>query len=532
MRRGSFLLLTAVLMVAVSSGVWLLGVKASGTTPLPVTGNLSQILGTPAPYAGLTLQLANCPSPITIAGYNVIVQTTMQVQANASGLINTSVWGNDIIDCNGTTGNSQYMATFSVNGVPQGESTCYQVLSTQGQWNLNTQQPINCSQTPPDPQDASYRNITSSSFFQGANGAMSGTWQASSFTDTGLAADVGECVLIQSGGLYGAIPCGSGSGITQLTGDGTAGPGTGSQAFTLKTVNSGPGSCGDGTHVCAVTVNGKGLTTAQSQVAISFPSGTPYASPGIVFGVNSSTARVATGSDLTALLGGTPLLASNNLNDVSNAMSSLSNLFFNAGVSNTVLLGIGPTGAPLPTGIGSGLQWGWGSGTAVVGLSLSGVIPNGSSCPTGVVFTGGGGSGATATVTCGVSHGTFFISTVMLTAGGSYTSPPTVGFTGAPGFATATVTAILGGSPVLSTTAVSNTATLVSGTVTVSNAAACTPGATCSYKLTHCGTNSSAAIGTLSTGTIVPGTSFVINALTSTNTVATGDVSNVCWQVN
>lgn len=57
--------------------------------------------------------------------------------------------------------------------------------------------------------------------------------------------------------------------ITQLTGDVTAGPGTGSRAATLATVNSGPGSCGDATHVCQVTTNGKGLVTAQTTVSIS-----------------------------------------------------------------------------------------------------------------------------------------------------------------------------------------------------------------------------------------------------------------------
>ena len=61
---------------------------------------------------------------------------------------------------------------------------------------------------------------------------------------------------------------GGGNGITALTGDVTA-TGPGSAAATLATVNSGPGTCGDSTHVCQVTVNGKGLTTAQTQVAIS-----------------------------------------------------------------------------------------------------------------------------------------------------------------------------------------------------------------------------------------------------------------------
>jgi len=64
------------------------------------------------------------------------------------------------------------------------------------------------------------------------------------------------------------LPGNSSSGLNQLTGDVTAGPGSGSQAATLATVNSGPGACGDSTHVCQVTTNGKGLVTAQTPVAI------------------------------------------------------------------------------------------------------------------------------------------------------------------------------------------------------------------------------------------------------------------------
>ena len=60
-----------------------------------------------------------------------------------------------------------------------------------------------------------------------------------------------------------------GSGITQLTADVTAGPGSGSQVATLATVNSGPGTCGDSTHICQVTTNGKGLITSQTAVGIS-----------------------------------------------------------------------------------------------------------------------------------------------------------------------------------------------------------------------------------------------------------------------
>jgi hypothetical protein len=57
------------------------------------------------------------------------------------------------------------------------------------------------------------------------------------------------------------------TGITALTGDVTA-TGPGSAAATLATVNSAPGTCGDATHVCQITTNGKGLTTAQTAVAI------------------------------------------------------------------------------------------------------------------------------------------------------------------------------------------------------------------------------------------------------------------------
>jgi hypothetical protein len=61
-------------------------------------------------------------------------------------------------------------------------------------------------------------------------------------------------------------------GINQLTGDVTAGPGSGSVAATLATVNTNVGTFGDGTHVARITVNGKGLITAASSVAITFPS--------------------------------------------------------------------------------------------------------------------------------------------------------------------------------------------------------------------------------------------------------------------
>jgi hypothetical protein len=67
---------------------------------------------------------------------------------------------------------------------------------------------------------------------------------------------VGQDIYVLSGGVSGS----GGSGITQLTGDVTAGPGSGSEAATLATVNSNVGSF----TLANVTVNAKGLVTAAS----------------------------------------------------------------------------------------------------------------------------------------------------------------------------------------------------------------------------------------------------------------------------
>jgi hypothetical protein len=75
-------------------------------------------------------------------------------------------------------------------------------------------------------------------------------------------------------------PCGAGgSGITQLTGDVTAGPGTGSQAATLAAVGS-SGTCGDTTHSCGITVDTKGRVTAHTNNAIT--GGTSFQSAGVL----------------------------------------------------------------------------------------------------------------------------------------------------------------------------------------------------------------------------------------------------------
>ncbi len=76
-----------------------------------------------------------------------------------------------------------------------------------------------------------------------------------------------QCLTVSNIGQVGVAGCAS-FGITALHGDGTA-TGPGDAAFTLATVNSTIGSCGDATDVCQMTTNGKGLVTHQAPVPIS-----------------------------------------------------------------------------------------------------------------------------------------------------------------------------------------------------------------------------------------------------------------------
>jgi hypothetical protein len=108
----------------------------------------------------------------------------------------------------------------------------------------------------------------------------------------------------QSGNTF-TFSGGGGGGINQLIGDATAGPGSGSQALTLATVNSGSGACGDATHVCQVTTNAKGLTTSQSAVSISGASAAPsldvtqIAAPGEVISTYQQQIVVPVSSTVT-----------------------------------------------------------------------------------------------------------------------------------------------------------------------------------------------------------------------------------------
>ncbi len=64
------------------------------------------------------------------------------------------------------------------------------------------------------------------------------------------------------------------TGITELTGDVTAGPGSGSQAATLANTAVTPDTYGDATNVAQFTVDAKGRITGAADVPITFPSDT------------------------------------------------------------------------------------------------------------------------------------------------------------------------------------------------------------------------------------------------------------------
>ncbi len=98
-----------------------------------------------------------------------------------------------------------------------------------------------------------------------ATGVVAGTY--------GDSTNVGQFTVDAKGRITFATTASiaGGSGITQLTGDGTAGPGSGSQALTLANTAVTPGTYGDATHVAQVTFDSKGRATLAANVAITFP---------------------------------------------------------------------------------------------------------------------------------------------------------------------------------------------------------------------------------------------------------------------
>lgn len=113
------------------------------------------------------------------------------------------------------------------------------------------------------------------------------------------------------------------TGITQLTGDVTAGPGSGSQAATLATVNSNVGAFGSSTSIPSITVNGKGLITAASGNAVVAPAGTL---------TGATLASGVTASSLTSF-GTSPTLVTPNIGAATGTSLNLSGLTVSSAVA-------------------------------------------------------------------------------------------------------------------------------------------------------------------------------------------------------
>jgi hypothetical protein len=84
-----------------------------------------------------------------------------------------------------------------------------------------------------------------------------------------------------------------------------------------------------------------------------------------------------------------------------------------------------------------------------------------SACPTGITFSGGDGSGAAGTPVCTSVGGSYYVSGINITAGGSYINVPTIAFTGGTGggaAAIAVLSPVPGVTPIVSGGTGANTA--------------------------------------------------------------------------
>lgn len=305
---------TDIILTATDSG---------GSTPIPIqpagyTLNFSAVESPGANRASAASLIVNSTGSYSGTWTNLASGGTsgfiMALKAGGSALYQTA----DLVQFNDSAGTThasvnslgQYVMPSYASGafnVPDGPALAYNSASNCPEYydtGTNAWVPF-CGTTPPGGSNGSIQANISGAFGAATSAqiatALNGTPQpliGSTLKGTGLTP--GNCLQASTGGLIvdTGAPCGStGGGITALTGDGTA-SGTGSVAFTLATVNSGPGACGDATHVCAVTTNGKGLVTAQSAVAITGIGSIAFSS--ITTGTSTVALHVGTGGTLDA----------------------------------------------------------------------------------------------------------------------------------------------------------------------------------------------------------------------------------------
>lgn len=161
-------------------------VAAFAQSRIPVTGHFGGVdASTPNNFA-VRFELAYCGSnlPRVPGVFNpVLTNATFNVDPT-TGLISGMIWPNDELTCGGASGGTRYNVTAIVNNVPQGQPTCYQVLSSVGTFNLDTAQP--CVQVPPPPPppgfgDYEFNNLTLAGWLHGTSAIFTGDVTSLSF---------------------------------------------------------------------------------------------------------------------------------------------------------------------------------------------------------------------------------------------------------------------------------------------------------------------------------------------------------------
>lgn len=240
----------------------------------------------------------------------------------------------------------------------------------------------------------------------------------SGFDDTGefSGVGVGDGLSLIAGVLTAT---GEDTGITQLTGDVTAGPGSGSQAATLATVNVNVGTFGSSTSIPTLILNAKGLVTGASGNAVVAPAGTLT---GTTLASNVVTSSLTSVSTLVGGATGAGFTIALSASTITGALPTA-----NAGTASG-----GTTGQVLTKSSNTNYDYAWATPTTGTVTSVSGT-------PDRITSTGGATPaidiaatyvGQTSLTTLGtITTGIWNAGTVTVTSNSS--SALTVGLSGA-----------------------------------------------------------------------------------------------------
>lgn len=178
------------------------------------------------------------------------------------------------------------------------------------------------------------------------------------------------------------------SGATSITNGNLSGDVTTTDSLvtTLATVNANVGACGDATHVCAITVNGKGLVTAATATAIT-GTGTGAFSA-ITSGTNTGAAMVV-GSGASLTYGGTGVNDANKI--LGTTLTGLTGMIkMTAGIPSVATSGtdyVGPTTATIYT---AGAKQTVSQSATIAGLNLGTLSSDPSAPAQGDIWYNGG----------------------------------------------------------------------------------------------------------------------------------------------